>query len=125
MIALISLAGLAYYQDQKLTLAFILSLIATVLGFMIFNVNPASIFMGNTGSYALGGALAAIAIVLKVEMLMLVIVIVFVIETLSVIMQVYYFKITKGKRIFKMAPLHHHFELSGYSEWQIDFIFWR
>lgn len=124
VIALISLAGLAYYQDQKLTLAFILSLIATVLGFMIFNVNPASIFMGNTGSYALGGALAAIAIVLKVEMLMLVIGIVFVIETLSVIMQVYYFKITKGKRIFKMAPLHHHFELSGYSEWQIDFIFW-
>lgn len=124
VIALISLAGLAYYQDQKLTLAFILSLIATVLGFMIFNVNPASIFMGNTGSYALGGALAAIAIVLKVEMLMLVIGIVFVIETLSVIMQVYYFKITKGKRIFKMSPLHHHFELSGYSEWQIDFIFW-
>jgi phospho-N-acetylmuramoyl-pentapeptide-transferase len=124
VIALISLAGLAYYQDQKLTLAFILSLIATVLGFMIFNVNPASIFMGNTGSYALGGALAAIAIVLKVEMLMLVIGIVFVIETLSVIMQVYYFTITKGKRIFKMAPLHHHFELSGYSEWQIDFIFW-
>lgn len=124
VIALISLAGLAYYQDQKLMLAFILSLIATVLGFMIFNVNPASIFMGNTGSYALGGALAAIAIVLKVEMLMLVIGIVFVIETLSVIMQVYYFKITKGKRIFKMAPLHHHFELSGYSEWQIDFIFW-
>jgi phospho-N-acetylmuramoyl-pentapeptide-transferase len=124
VIALIAFAGLAFYQENYLTLYFIIALIAAILGFMIFNVNPASIFMGNTGSLALGGALAGIAIMLKVEMLLLVIGIVFVCETLSVIIQIYYFKLTKGKRFFKMAPIHHHFELCGYSEWQIDLMFW-
>lgn len=124
IIALISFAGIALYQKNMIVLAFELALLATLIGFMIFNINPASIFMGNTGSYALGGALGGIAILLKVELLLLTIGIIFVVETLSVIIQIYYFKFTGGRRFFKMAPLHHHLELSGYTEWQIDLIFW-
>ncbi len=94
-----------------------------MLGFMIFNVKPAKVFMGDTGSLALGGALAMVSVLIKQEILLLIIGIVFVVETLSVIIQVISFK-TTGKRVFKMSPIHHHFELSGWSEWKVVLVFW-
>ena len=99
-------------------------LIAAVMGFLCYNINPAKVFMGNTGSLLLGAAIASLMIGLKMELITIGIAFVFLIETLSVIIQVIYFKITKGKRIFLMSPLHHHFELKGYSEWQVDILFW-
>ena len=94
-----------------------------MLGFLLFNMKPAKVFMGDTGSLALGGALAMISVLVKQEILLLVIGIVYVIETLSVMIQVISFK-TTGKRVFKMSPIHHHFELSGWSEWKIVIVFW-
>ena len=88
----------------------------------LFNRNPAKIFMGDTGSLALGGILAAISVILHKEVAFLFIGLVYILETLSVIIQVAYFKKT-GKRIFKMSPLHHHFELSGYGEVKTVYIF--
>ncbi|MCK4550252.1 MAG: phospho-N-acetylmuramoyl-pentapeptide-transferase, partial [Candidatus Krumholzibacteria bacterium] len=93
------------------------------LGFLWFNTHPARIFMGDTGSLALGGALGTVAVLLKSELLLLIIGGVFVAETVSVILQVGSFRL-RGKRIFKMAPLHHHFELKGWSESQIVVRFW-
>ena len=90
--------------------------LVALLGFLIFNLHPAKIFMGDTGSMALGALIAGIAIVLKVELLLLILGLVYIAETLSVMLQVLYFKATGGKRLFKMAPLHHHFELSGMKE---------
>ncbi len=94
------------------------------MGFLVFNKNPAKVFMGDTGSLALGGGLAAAAIVMKLELLLPIVGLIYVIEALSVIMQVGYFKLTKGKRIFKMAPIHHHFEKCGYHERQVVAGFW-
>ncbi|MGN0703536.1 MAG: phospho-N-acetylmuramoyl-pentapeptide-transferase [Lentihominibacter sp.] len=94
------------------------------LGFLVFNRNPAKIFMGDTGSLALGGGVAAAAIVMKLELLLLIAGLVYVIEALSVVIQVGYFKISGGKRIFKMAPIHHHFEKCGYSEKTVVAGFW-
>ena len=94
------------------------------LGFLVFNRNPAKIFMGDTGSLALGGGVAAAAIVMKLELLLLIAGLVYVIEALSVVIQVGYFKISGGKRIFKMAPIHHHFEKCGYSERKVVAEFW-
>lgn len=93
------------------------------LGFLLFNKNPAKIFMGDTGSMALGGVLAAGAILMKIEFLLAVAGLVYVAEALSVIIQVTYFKKTR-KRIFKMAPLHHHFELCGMNERKVVAMFW-
>lgn len=93
------------------------------LGFLVFNKNPAKIFMGDTGSLALGGGLAAAAIVMHFELLLPIAGFVYVMEALSVIIQVISFK-TTGKRVFKMAPLHHHFELSGLKEKQVVGLFW-
>jgi phospho-N-acetylmuramoyl-pentapeptide-transferase len=86
------------------------------MGFLVFNRYPAKIFMGDTGSLALGGALAITAIFTKMEIVLAIVGFVYVAEALSDIIQVLYFKKTGGKRIFKMAPIHHHFELSGWSE---------
>lgn len=94
------------------------------LGFLVFNKNPAKVFMGDTGSLALGGGVAAAAIVMKLELLILVVGLVYVIEALSVVLQVGYFKLTGGKRLFKMAPIHHHFEKCGYSEVTVVKGFW-
>lgn len=94
------------------------------LGFLVFNKNPAKIFMGDTGSLALGGGLAAAAIVMKLELLLPIVGLLYVIEALSVILQVGYFKLSGGKRIFKMAPIHHHFEKCGYKEVQVVIAFW-
>lgn len=99
------------------------AVIGSVLGFLVYNAHPAKVFMGDTGSMALGGGLAALAIVTKAELLLIVIGAVFVIEMLSVIIQVISFK-TRGKRVFKMSPIHHHYELSGWSEWKIVIVFW-
>ena len=96
--------------------------IGTCLGFLLFNLNPAKIFMGDTGSLKLGGAVAGMALYLKMPLLLLIIALVPVIETLSVMIQVRYFKKT-GNRIFKMTPIHHHFELSGWNENKIVSIF--
>ncbi|KZE39076.1 phospho-N-acetylmuramoyl-pentapeptide-transferase [Bhargavaea cecembensis] len=113
--------GLVYGQEDLSLVAF--SVTGALLGFLLFNANPAKIFMGDTGSLALGGILAMLSVLMKQELLLLLVGIVFVIETLSVILQVISFK-TTGKRIFKMSPIHHHFELSGWSEWKVVIVFW-
>lgn len=84
----------------------------------MFNAHPAKVFMGDTGSLALGGAIATVSILTKLELLLVIVGGIFVIETLSVIIQVASFK-TTGKRVFRMSPLHHHFELTGWSEWRV------
>lgn len=99
-------------------------IIAALFGFLCFNKHPAKIFMGDTGSLALGGLLSSLAILTKQELLLIIIGGVFLTETLSVILQVIYFKLTHGKRLFKMSPIHHHFELCGWSEKKVVTIFW-
>ena len=96
--------------------------IGAVLGFLMFNLHPAKVFMGDTGSLLLGGVISAIALYLKMPLLLLLIAIIPVIETISVIIQVVYFKKT-GKRVFKMTPIHHHFELSGWTENKVVIVF--
>ncbi len=103
---------------------FFAALAGGCLGFLVFNRNPARVFMGDTGSLALGGGVVAAAIVMKLELLLLVAGLVYVIEALSVVLQVTYFKLTHGKRIFKMAPIHHHFEMCGMKERQVVGMFW-
>ena len=93
------------------------------LGFLAFNMHPARLFMGDNGSLALGGAVGIISIVMKMPWILLVVGFIYVIETLSVMIQVASFK-TRGKRVFKMAPLHHHFELSGWKETKVVTVFW-
>ncbi len=102
---------------------FAAAMIGAVLGFLVFNAHPAKVFMGDTGSLAIGGGLGAVAMLTKSELLLIVVGGVFVIEMVSVILQVISFK-TRGKRIFKMSPIHHHFELSGWSEWRVVTTFW-
>jgi phospho-N-acetylmuramoyl-pentapeptide-transferase len=96
--------------------------IGTILGFLMFNLHPAKVFMGDTGSLLLGGVISAIALYLKMPLLLIVIALIPVLETLSVMIQVVYFKKT-GKRFFKMAPLHHHFELMGWKESKVVIVF--
>ena len=117
-----TLALLAYKENNFPILVFCLTIVGSLVGFLLFNRNPAKIFMGDTGSLALGGILAAISVVLHKEVAFLFIGLVYILETLSVIIQVAYLKKT-GKRIFKMSPLHHHFELSGYGEVKTVYIF--
>lgn len=114
----------AYHDPEfQLITVFALASVGALLGFLVFNAHPAKVFMGDTGSLALGGAIAAIAILAKLEIILVIIGGVFVIETLSVIIQVISFK-TTGKRVFKMSPLHHHYELLGWSEWRVVTTFW-
>ena len=94
------------------------------LGFLWFNTYPAQIFMGDVGSLALGAAIGTVAVITKQEILLILVGGLFVIETLSVIFQVGFFKMTNGRRIFKMAPLHHHFHLAGWSEQKVVVRFW-
>lgn len=98
-------------------------IVGAVLGFLVYNRHPAKVFMGDTGSLALGGALAGIAVLTKTELLLIILGGVYVIETLSVIIQVLSFKL-RGKRVFRMSPIHHHFELVGWSEWRVVITFW-
>ena len=102
---------------------FCAAIVGACIGFLKFNFHPAKIFMGDTGSLALGGAFAAIGILSRTEILLAVVGFVFVCEALSVILQVISFQ-TTGKRIFRMSPLHHHFELGGWSEVKVVFVFW-
>ncbi len=94
-----------------------------LLGFLLFNVYPASVFMGDTGSLALGGFVAAAAYMMQMPLFIVIVGFIYMIEVLSVILQVTYFKLTGGRRIFKMAPIHHHFELCGWSETRVVAVF--
>lgn len=116
-------AILSWGESQYEIAIFAAAIVGAVLGFLVFNAHPAKVFMGDTGSLALGGALATIAILTKLELLLIIIGGVFVIETLSVIIQVASFKLT-GKRVFKMTPIHHHYEMLGWSEWRVVATFW-
>ena len=122
-IAFTAFGVIALFNDQTDVALFTFAVTGALLGFLIFNANPAKVFMGDTGSLALGGALALVSILVKEELLLVLIGLVFVIETLSVILQVGSFKL-RGKRIFKMSPIHHHFELSGWSERKVVGVFW-
>ena len=95
------------------------AVVGSLLGFLLFNTYPARVFMGDTGSLALGGFVASIALMLHMPLYIVIVGLIYLVEVLSVIIQVGYFKLTHGKRIFKMAPIHHHFELSGFSETQV------
>ena len=123
IIAYATYSYIAFKQKNFAVLIFCMSVIGGLISFFIFNHKPAKIFMGDAGSLALGGGLAAVSIFLNRPWSLLLIGIVFVCETASVILQVISFQ-TTGKRIFKMTPIHHHFEMLGYSEWKVDIIFW-
>jgi len=99
------------------------AVVGALLGFLLFNVHPASVFMGDTGSLALGGFVAGTAYMLQMPIFIVIVGAIYLIEVLSVMLQVSYFKLTKGKRIFKMAPIHHHFELCGWSETRVVAVF--
>ena len=115
--------SLVSFATGHYTLAIFCAVVAgALLGFLRYNAFPAQIFMGDTGSLALGGAVAAIAMILKLPLLVIIVGGIYVIETLSVILQVASFKLT-GKRIFKMSPIHHHFELSGWHETKVVSVF--
>ena len=100
------------------------AMVGSGLGFLWFNSYPAQIFMGDVGSLSLGAAIGTVAVITKQEILLALVGGLFVIETLSVIFQVGFFKMTNGRRIFRMAPLHHHFELKGWSEPKVIVRFW-
>lgn len=116
--------GIAIGQGQTYIAQFCFILVGAVFGFLWFNVHPAKLFMGDTGSLALGATLAVIALMTGHWILLPIVAVIPVSETLSVIIQVTYFKLTGGQRIFKMSPIHLHFELSGWSETQIVQRFW-
>jgi phospho-N-acetylmuramoyl-pentapeptide-transferase len=115
---------IAYLQGQAYLVNFCFTVVGATLAFLWYNAHPAMLFMGDTGSLALGATLGAVALMTGQWLLLPIVGIVFVAETLSDILQVAYFKLTKGKRIFKMAPIHHHFELKGWSEVQVTLRFW-
>jgi phospho-N-acetylmuramoyl-pentapeptide-transferase len=99
-------------------------MVGACLGFLWYNTYPAQIFMGDVGSLSLGGALGTLALVTKQELLLAIVGGIFVLETVSVIFQVGWFKVSNGKRIFRMAPIHHHFELQGWAEPKVIVRFW-
>ena len=99
------------------------AVVGALMGFLLFNVYPASVFMGDTGSLALGGFVAATAYMLQMPLFISIVGFIYLMEVVSVILQVGYFKLTGGKRIFKMAPIHHHFELCGWSETRVVAVF--
>ncbi len=98
--------------------------VGALLGFLLFNAYPARVFMGDTGSLALGGFIASMAVLMKMPIILIIVGFIYVCESLSVIIQVLYFKVTHGKRIFKMAPLHHHFEQCGWKETKVVTLFY-
>ena len=99
------------------------TIVGAMIGFLFWNANPAKVFMGDTGSLFLGGAVCALAFGVNMPILLILIGIIYIVEILSVVLQVTYFKISHGKRIFKMAPIHHHFEMCGWNENKICFVF--
>lgn len=115
---------IAFLQEQSFLATFSFTVVGALLGFLWFNAHPAQVFMGDTGSLALGATLAVVAMMTGHWLLLPLVGFVFVAEAASVIIQVTYFKMTRGKRLFKMSPLHHHFELLGWSEPQVTLRFW-
>ncbi len=120
IITCLTIIGILYQVDEIGIFGSVI--VGVILGFLMFNLHPAKVFMGDTGSLLLGGVISAMALYLKMPLLLIIIALIPVLETLSVIIQVAYFKKT-GNRIFKMAPLHHHFELSGWKESKVVIIF--
>jgi len=120
--AFFAAVGLAGQPGQGIAL-FALLIAGACLGFLCYNFHPARIFMGDTGSLFLGGAVAAMAFMIGNPLIILIVGIIYIIETASVMLQVGYFKLSGGKRIFKMAPIHHHFEKSGWGEVKIVLVF--
>ena len=116
-------AYIAYMQGMLDVSGFALGLTGSCLGFLLFNRHPAKVFMGDTGSLALGGGVAALALLTHTELLLVIIGGIYVAEATSVIIQVGYFRLTGGKRFFRMAPLHHHFELGGWDEVKVVRVF--
>ena len=116
-------AAVGYCQQNPGVMAFAGALAGALLGFLIFNFNPAKVFMGDTGSLFLGGAVAGLAFACDMPLMLLPVGLIYICETLSVILQVSYFKATHGKRLFKMAPIHHHFEMCGWGERKIVGVF--
>lgn len=123
LIAFLAYAGVCYFYGFSSLSVLSLAFAGALLGFLFYNHPPAKLFMGDTGSLAIGGAFAGLAILTKTEFLLFMIGSVFVAETLSVMIQVISYK-TRKKRVFKMTPLHHHFELSGWSEKKVVLKFW-
>jgi len=122
--AFVAFGGIALMYDQVYLARFCFTVVGAVFGFLWFNVHPAELFMGDTGSLALGATLGVVALMTGFWPLLLVIAVIPLSEALSVVIQVAYFKMTKGKRFFKMTPLHLHFELLGWSETQVVQRFW-
>jgi len=122
--AFVAYGGIALMQGQVFIARFCFTVVGALFGFLWFNVHPAELFMGDTGSLSLGATIGVISLMTGQWLLLPVILLIPVSEVISVILQVGYFKITKGKRLFKMAPLHHHFELQGWSETQVVQRFW-
>jgi phospho-N-acetylmuramoyl-pentapeptide-transferase len=122
--AFAAFGAIAVFQGQIYVAQFCFTLVGALFGFLWFNVHPAQLFMGDTGSMALGSALAVVALMTGQWLLLLVIAVIPLSEILSVVIQVTYFRLTGGKRIFKMTPFHLHFELSGWSETQVVQRFW-
>lgn len=116
-------AFIAYMQGMLDLSGFSLGLTGACLGFLLFNRHPARVFMGDTGSLSLGGAIAALALLTRTELLLVIVGGIYVAEALSVIIQVTYFRFSGGKRIFRMSPLHHHFELGGWPEVKVVRVF--
>ncbi|WP_281888124.1 phospho-N-acetylmuramoyl-pentapeptide-transferase [Paenibacillus sp. YYML68] len=116
-------AIIALNNTQPNVAIFAAAMVGAVLGFLVFNAHPAKVFMGDTGSLGIGGGLVAVAILTKAEILLALIGGVFLVEIMSVVIQVISFK-TRGKRVFRMSPIHHHFELVGWSEWRVVISFW-
>ena len=119
----LAFAFIAYMQGMLDVSGFALGLSGACLGFLLFNRHPAQVFMGDTGSLALGGGIAALALLTNTELLLVIIGGVYVAEAMSVIIQVTYFRLTGGKRIFRMSPLHHHYELGGWNEVKVVRVF--
>lgn len=119
----LAFAFIAYMYGMLDLSGFALGLAGACLGFLLFNRHPAQVFMGDTGSLALGGGIAALALLTRTELLLVIIGGVYVAEALSVMLQVGYFRLSGGKRIFRMAPLHHHFELGGWPEVKVVYVF--
>lgn len=123
-VAFVAYGIIAYLQGQVQVVTFCFMMVGALLGFLWYNAHPAQVFMGDTGSLAIGASLATAAFMTGQWLLLPLVGIVFFAETLSVMLQVAYFKRTGGKRIFRMTPLHHHFELLGWSETQVTLRFW-
>lgn len=115
---------MALKQNNTEMLIFSASTVGSCIGFLLFNLHPAKVFLGDTGSLALGGVVAIVALILKMPLYLAAVAFVCIVDTISVMLQVVYFKVTKGKRLFKMAPFHHHLELSGYKETTVVLLFW-